>query len=739
MTNKTQSLGNHTMAASNELSKDFVERAVKVYREYATVASVTTAKVSLLNRDSRGDVNELSIVSKWSQRDLEKNESRSFLRSHIASYEPTAKSITNIREPSFPTEVQNLQLSSMSPSGKLQAIVRKVPGKNGQEEKQFLEIWSSGNLFKSVDVQAFDKHGKICEDSQFGCLAWSSNEQFLLYVAEKKLPKAVSYFERQKPSTGDLSDNQGQEKGSKFEFKDDWGEQLVSKCSPILAIFDVIKEEITVLDGVPDHLSAGQACWGPDDNSVVFVGWFNEPYRLGLIYCPIRKSALFSLSLDKANSLEQLTDVKYAVHSPRFNHAKDKLIYIALDVGGAHCKCGRLMQYDWKSKVTSTIVDVVDVPERGGFAGIYSRGLSERCWTKEGNAVAISTPWRCSQKIILANCTNKTVTNLTTAPGSWSLLDVNSDIILASHSAPNSPPRLMVATLPDEVPESGLSWITVAQSSDLNLEKEITWTLMTCKPSEQSDFQDEYEAVLIKPVMKDNKKPAMIVFSHGGPHTAYTLDFSLYQACFCKLGFAILSVNYRGSLGFGQTSLHSLPGNVGTQDVQDVQRVAVKVLESGEVDTSNVFVMGGSHGGFLTTHLIGQYPDFYRAAATRNPVVNVAAMASISDIPDWCFFEAGHDFSHDSTPTPQMLTQMLQFSPISHVKKVKTPTLILVGEKDLRVPCSQGKVFYKLLKAQGTETRLLSYPEDNHPLSRVETESDAFINIVRWFHEHLNN
>lgn len=81
---------------------------MKVYQEYASFASVTTAKVSLLNRDSRGDVNEFSIVSKWSQRDLERNESLSYLRSHIASYEPTAKSITNIREPSFPTEVQNL-------------------------------------------------------------------------------------------------------------------------------------------------------------------------------------------------------------------------------------------------------------------------------------------------------------------------------------------------------------------------------------------------------------------------------------------------------------------------------------------------------------------------------------------------------------------------------------------------------------------------------------------------------
>lgn len=113
---------------------------------------------------------------------------------------------------------------------------------------------------------------------------------------------------------------------------------------------------------------------------------------------------------------------------------------------------------------------------------------------------------------------------------------------------------------------------------------------------------------------------------------------SLYNKRVIDLCFLFL-VNYRGSLGFGQTSLHSLPGNIGTQDVQDVQvslnipltlqckcvcavkslkqqylvclssqRAATKVLESKELDRSNVFVMGGSHGGFLTGHLIGQYP-----------------------------------------------------------------------------------------------------------------------------------
>ncbi|KAJ7379448.1 hypothetical protein OS493_016689 [Desmophyllum pertusum] len=144
-------------------------------------------------------------------------------------------SFHNLREPSFPMEAQNLQLSSVSPSGKLQAIVRKVPGTKGQEDKQFLEIWSTSHLVKSIDILAGEKHGKICEDSQFGCLAWSASEKSLLYVAEKKLPKAVSYFERQ--NTDVLSDKPPPIKGNKFEFKDNWENSLflnVVLCLPFL-------------------------------------------------------------------------------------------------------------------------------------------------------------------------------------------------------------------------------------------------------------------------------------------------------------------------------------------------------------------------------------------------------------------------------------------------------------------------------------------------------------------------
>lgn len=85
-----------------------MDKAVQIYREYSKAASVTKAEVSFLRQDPRSQTLELSIISNWSQRDLERNENCNFHRSHIASYDATTKTINNIREPSFPIQVQNL-------------------------------------------------------------------------------------------------------------------------------------------------------------------------------------------------------------------------------------------------------------------------------------------------------------------------------------------------------------------------------------------------------------------------------------------------------------------------------------------------------------------------------------------------------------------------------------------------------------------------------------------------------
>ncbi len=104
-------------------------------------------------------------------------------------------------------------------------------------------------------------------------------------------------------------------------------------------------------------------------------------------------------------------------------------------------------------------------------------------------------------------------------------------------------------------------------------------------------------------------------------------------------------VNYRGSTGFGQSFLTSLPGQCGTHDVADCVAAAVRLLATDRVDAQRVSVFGGSHGGFLTGHLIGQFPQLFRAAVMRNPVLNIAWEVGSTDIPDWCYVETGLPYS----------------------------------------------------------------------------------------------
>lgn len=126
------------------------------------------------------------------------------------------------------------------------------------------------------------------------------------------------------------------------------------------------------------------------------------------------------------------------------------------------------------------------------------------------------------------------------------------------------------------------------------------------------------------------------MYVHGGPHSCYTNGYALSTTLNANLGFAYLYVNYRGSTGFGQSTIEYLPSRVGTADVADVVLATKECLSKNIIlDPARVVIAGGSHGGFLSLHLSGQHPTLYCTAVSLNPVVDIAAMQITSDIPDW--------------------------------------------------------------------------------------------------------
>ncbi|XDV48979.1 hypothetical protein PO909_018321 [Leuciscus waleckii] len=694
-------------------------------------ASVVTEELV----DTATDKRCITVLARWSQCDLERGMKLHFSqRWTLLCKHDTIEHVL----PSGPSShIEKELLSCQSPSGTLQAVIRE------EAERQYLEVWGQNGLEKSLDLIALNKHGKVYEDAQFACLAWSPCEKKLLYVAEKKRvePSAQSSFASASEDGGLVL----LEEQDKNVYIEDWGEGLVGKSCPVLCVADLLKAAVIVYAGIPPNISPGQALWGPNGRGVVFVGQWNEPFRLGLKFCSNRRSALFYLNM-KGNC-ECLSSDSMSVSSPRMSPDSCWIVYLQGQVFGPHHQCLSMMLYDMKNRSTSVLVDVVRRAEKGQFAGIYE-SLPSQCWSADSERIFFSSASENNKAVFSVNRTTGRVTQVCGLDvlrlddfGSVQLLTIQKDLMVMSCSSPNQPPCLRVGFLS-----------TVDQAEDLQLcnlggaevYEEFYWQPMLITPPSQEENHQfsglNFGAILLKPYSpQERRKTPLVVNIHGGPHSHFAADWNATAAALSKLGFAVLMVNYRGSTGFGQDSIESLLGNVGSQDVKDVQRAVLCALHNETtLDPDRVAVMGGSHGGFLACHLIGQYPDFYRACAARNPVINAATLLGTSDIVDWRYSSVGLQYAFDQLPTSQSLTSMLEKSPIIHAAQIRAPVLLMLGGRDRRVSPHQGLELYRALKSRNTPVRLLWYSDEGHSLSKVNTQSDCFLNIALWFKEHLN-
>ncbi|XP_068275924.1 acylamino-acid-releasing enzyme-like isoform X7 [Nyctibius grandis] len=336
-------------------------------------------------------------------------------------------------------EIHHQLLSQDSPTGQHRAVLSRCP----RQGHELLEVWSSGGRSHSVDLTALGKHREVYTEGPFACLAWSHSETRLLYVAEKSRPKPQPPCPWDVPAEARPAEEDEDEEGDQFVYHEDWGEALSTRSMPVLCALDLASSSLSVLEGVPEHLSPGQALWSPGDRGVVFVGWWHEPFRLGLSACSNRRSAIFHLDL-ASGRCELLSAEHGAACSPRLSPDGRRLLYLEGDLGGPHRQCLRLRMLTWQTRQTVTVLDTVQEPTEA-FAGLYGEALPPRCWAADSRRAVLGTPQRSRTDLLLVDTEAATVTNLTAGSpeGCWELLTFQWDLLVATCSAPHRPPSLV--------------------------------------------------------------------------------------------------------------------------------------------------------------------------------------------------------------------------------------------------------------------------------------------------------
>ena len=234
---------------------------------------------------------------------------------------------------------------------------------------------------------------------------------------------------------------------------------------------------------------------------------------------------------------------------------------------------------------------------------------------------------------------------------------------------------------------------------------------------------------LIKPAnFEPGKKYPMVLWIHGGPWSMYSVAWSWSFQNFAANGYAVLYTNPRGSTGYGQDFVNGIQHSYPGKDYDDLMTGVDAAIAKGFVDERNLFVCGGSGGGVLTAWIVG-HTDRFAAAVSMRPVIDWHSFVGTTDGAAWYY-------QFKKFPWEDPMEYAVR-SPLNYVANVKTPTMVMTGEADLRTPMGQSEEFYRALKMLKKETLLIRMPEEFHGWRRPSHLLLQQLYLQAWFEKHM--
>jgi dipeptidyl aminopeptidase/acylaminoacyl peptidase len=236
---------------------------------------------------------------------------------------------------------------------------------------------------------------------------------------------------------------------------------------------------------------------------------------------------------------------------------------------------------------------------------------------------------------------------------------------------------------------------------------------------------------IVKPPQFDKaKKYPMVLLVHGGPQGAW-LDNWGYRwnaQMWAARGYVTVLINPHGSTGYGQAFTEQISGDWGGAVYDDLMKGVDHVIKQGYVDPARIGAAGGSYGGYMVNWMMG-HTDRFKAYVSHAGIFNSVSMYATEELwfQEW-------EFKGTPWDNPELYQK---WSPHLHAGKFKTPTLVVHGELDYRVPVGEGIQLFSTLQRRGTPSKFLYYPDEGHWILKPQNSELWYKTVLDWFDQWL--
>src|SRR5215510_129705 len=444
--------------------------------------------------------------------------------------------------------------------------------------------------------------------------------------------------------------------------------------------------------------------FSPDSQEIVFARNTDK------VEATSTNNDLFTVPI-KGGEARRLTNNPGSDTTPRYSPDGRWIAYRSQSRGGYEADRVRLMLYDRKSGTTKELTTGFD------------RWVGEFLWAPDSQNIFVVAEDRGREMIGTASINGgvKPLISNTTSSG----------ITLSGDGKTISFTRSNLA-MPSEVYKANADGSGVIQLTRTN---DDLISRLDVNPAEEFEYSGALKAkihgFIVKPPQFDKaKKYPMVLLIHGGPQGAW-LDSWGYRwnpQMWAARGYVTVLINPHGSTGYGQAFTEQISGEWGGAVYEDLMKGTDYVIKQGYVDPTRTGAAGGSYGGYMVNWILG-HTDRFKALVSHAGVYNLTSMYATEEVwfADW-------EFKGTPWDNPELYTK---WSPHLSAKNFKTPTLVVHGELDYRVPVGEGLQLFSTLQRKGVPSKLLYYPDEGHWILKPQNSELWYKTVLDWLDQWL--